>query len=103
MPNQLRSVADRAEQEDQVTVRVIPFDSGEYPGGLFGTFTLMEFGEGLPDALFLDSDRGAFTMVTAGDPQVASYKDNFETILQSALSAEKSVELIRHLADEMST
>jgi transcriptional regulator with XRE-family HTH domain len=102
MPDQLRSLADRAERENQVTVRVIPFDAGEYPGGLFGTFTLMEFSEGLPDALFLDSDRGAFTMITADDPQVASYKENFETIIRSALSAEKSVALIRHVADEMS-
>ena len=42
MPNQLRSIAERAEQDDLVTVRVIPFQSGAHPG-LFDSFTLLEF------------------------------------------------------------
>jgi transcriptional regulator with XRE-family HTH domain len=103
MPNQLRSAADRAERDEVVTLRIVPFDAGAYPGGLFGTFTLMEFEEGLSDVLFLDSDRGAFTMVTGDDPQVASYRDIFESILQSAMSAEESIDLIRRVADEMSS
>ena len=32
MPDQLRFAADRAEQADLVTVRVIPFDAGAHPG-----------------------------------------------------------------------
>ena len=32
MPNQLRFVADRAEQDDLVTVRVLPFEAGAHPG-----------------------------------------------------------------------
>ena len=62
MPNQLRFVADRAEQDDLVTVRVLPFEAGAHPG--LDPFTLLQFDAGLPDTLFLDADRGAFTMIT---------------------------------------
>jgi hypothetical protein len=106
MPRQLRDVANRAERDDLVTVRVIPFEAGAYSGGLFGTFTLLELEEGLEeglsDVLFLDADRGAFTMITGGDLQMAKYKEEFEDLLQDALSAEESIELIRNVADQMS-
>ena len=29
MPNQLRSIADRAESDDRITVGIIPFEAGE--------------------------------------------------------------------------
>ena len=45
MPDQLGSIARRAEQDTLVTVRVIPFDAGAHPG-LFGPFTLLGFGGG---------------------------------------------------------
>ena len=34
MPNQLREIADKAEQDDLVTVRVIPFEAGAHRGTL---------------------------------------------------------------------
>src|SRR5260370_13492225 len=40
MPRQLRSIADRVEQDELITVRVIPFSSGAHPG-LPGPFTLL--------------------------------------------------------------
>ena len=72
MPNQLRFVADRAEQDDLVTVRVLPFEAGAHPG--LKPFTLLQFDARLPDTLFLDADRGAFTMITGDDPQVAEFR-----------------------------
>lgn len=102
MPNQLSDLADRAERDDLITIRVIPFEAGAYPGGVFGTFTLMEFEEGLSDILFLDADRGAFTMISGDDARVAHYMDNFENLLQEALSAPESVQLIRRVATSMS-
>lgn len=102
MPDQLHSIADQAERDDDLTVRVVPFEAGAYAGGIFGTFTLMQFDGGLADILYLDSDRGAFTSITGDDPQVGSYKIIFENILQSAMPAEESVRLIRRVAAEMS-
>jgi transcriptional regulator with XRE-family HTH domain len=100
MPDQLRSIADRAEQDHLVTVRVIPFQTGAHPG-LIDSFTLLEFEAGLPDILFFDVNRAAF-MVTGGDPEVAEYAEHFEELLEDALSAEASIKLMRAVADDMS-
>jgi hypothetical protein len=100
MPDQLRSVADRAERDALVTVRVIPFEAGAHPG--LESFTLLEFEGGLPDALFLDIDRAAITMVAASDTQFARYARDFEDLLEDALPADRSIELIRNVAEEMS-
>jgi transcriptional regulator with XRE-family HTH domain len=102
MPEQLRIVADEAERDDLVTVRVIPFKAGAHRG-LYGPFTLLEFDGGLPDVLYIDAGRGEFaSMVMGDDPRVAEYRDDFELLLEDALSAEKSVELIRSVAEDMS-
>jgi transcriptional regulator with XRE-family HTH domain len=100
MPNQLRSIADRAERDDLVTVRVIPFEAGAHPG-LIDPFTLLEFEAGLPDILFFDANRSAL-MVSGDDPDVAKYAEHFEELLEYALSAEESIKRIRNVADEMS-
>jgi hypothetical protein len=42
------------------------------------------------------------SMVVGDEPQVAEYRDDFEVLLEDALSTEKSVELIRRVADEIS-
>jgi transcriptional regulator with XRE-family HTH domain len=101
MPNQLRHVADRAEQDHLVTVRVVPFSAGAHPG-LIAPFTVLEFEAGLPDILFLDADQPDSTMVVGGDPRVAEHAENFETLLELALPAGESIKLIRYAADEMS-
>ncbi len=102
MPNQLREIADKAEQDDLVTVRVIPFAAGAHRG-LYGPFTLLEFNGGLPDLLYVDAGRGEFaSMVHGDDPRVADYRDDFELLLEEALSAEKSIDLFRSVAEEMS-
>jgi transcriptional regulator with XRE-family HTH domain len=100
MPNQLRSIADRAERDHLITVRVIPFEAGAHPG-LIDSFTLLEFEAGLPDILFFDANRSAL-MVSGDDPDVAKYAEHFEELLEDALSAEESIKLMRNVADEMS-
>jgi transcriptional regulator with XRE-family HTH domain len=101
MPNQLRSIADRAERDHLITVRVIPFEAGAHPG-LIDPFTLLEFEAGLPDILFFDANRSAL-MVSGDDPDVAKYAEHFEELLEDALSAEESIELMRKVADSMSS
>jgi transcriptional regulator with XRE-family HTH domain len=102
MPAQLRQIADNAEQDDLVTVRVIPFEAGAHRG-LSGPFTLLEFEGGLPDLLYIDAGRGEFaSMVHGDDPRVVEYRDDFELLLEDALAADKSIELIRAAAEEMS-
>ena len=102
MPAQLRSIADKAEQDELVTIRVIPFDAGAHRG-LYGPFTLLEFDGGLPDVLYIDAGRGEFaSMVMGNDERAVEYRDDFELLLGDALPADKSVSLIRSVAEEMS-
>jgi transcriptional regulator with XRE-family HTH domain len=97
MPNQLRSIADRAEGDHLVTVRVIPFETGAHPG-LIDPFTLFEFEAGLSDVLVLDANRAA-VMISGDDPEVAKCAEDFEELLEDALSAEESIKLMRTVAD----
>lgn len=101
MPTQLRHMADKAERDGLVTIRVIQFGTGAHPG-LFGPFTLLEFNEGsLPDVLYLDAGRGDFDVISGNDPRVAAYADDFEVLVEDALPAGKSIEFIRSVAEEM--
>jgi transcriptional regulator with XRE-family HTH domain len=100
MPNQLRTIADRAEQDNLVTVRVIPFEAGAHLG-IIDSFTLLEFEAGLPDVLFLDANRSA-VMISGDDPRVARAAEDFEELLEDALSAEESIKLMRSAAAHMS-
>jgi transcriptional regulator with XRE-family HTH domain len=102
MPNQLSYLADKAENDDLITVRVIPFAAGAHRG-LSGPFTLLEFDGGLADILYIDAGRAAFaTMVSGGEPQVAEFRDDFETLLEDALPADKSIKVMRDIAEELS-
>jgi transcriptional regulator with XRE-family HTH domain len=99
-PNQLRHIADRAQREESLTVRVLPFTAGAHPG-LSGPFTLLEFDGAMPDLLYIDAGRD-MTLITGSDPRIAEYADDFETLVENALSADESIELIRQAAEEMS-
>jgi transcriptional regulator with XRE-family HTH domain len=100
MPAQLRHIAERAEREESVTVRVIPFKAGAHPG-LSGPFTLLEFDGAMPDLLYLDAGRDQ-SLVTGSDPRIGEYADDFEVLLENSLSAAESIELILRVAEEMS-
>ena len=101
MPNQLRSIADKAEGDDLVTLRVIPFAAGAHRG-LLGAFTLLEFDGGLPDVLYVDAGRGELTSMVQGGGVVTDYRDDFEALLADALPADRSIDLLRNVAEEMS-
>jgi len=102
MPAQLRVIADKAEQDDLVTFRVIPFTAGAHRG-MYGPFTLLEFDGGLSDVLYIDTGPGeSASLIMGDDPQVSEYRDSFELLLEDALPADKSIELIRSVAEEMS-
>lgn len=102
MPKQLRYIADRAEDSsERVTFRVIPFGAGAH-AGLPGPFTLLEFDGGLTDILYLDAGRTAIVMVGGEDLRIPEYADVFESVVEQALPADESVELLRKVADEMS-
>lgn len=100
MPNQLRHIADSADADDNLTVRVIPFNAGAHLG-LQGPFTLLEFDGGLSDVLYLEGRPGASMMVTGDDERIAEYRDSFESLLEQALPADRSIALIRQAAEDL--
>jgi transcriptional regulator with XRE-family HTH domain len=103
MPDQLRSLADRAERDRLVTVRVLPFEAGAHPGLGLDPFTLLGFEGELPDVLYFDPGwERAMDLITGGTPEVAEAARVFDRLLEDALSADRSIELIRRVAQEMS-
>jgi transcriptional regulator with XRE-family HTH domain len=100
MPNQLRHIADRAQGDDLIAVRVIPFKAGAHRG-LSGPFTLLEFDGAMTDLLYLDNGRNT-TLITGNDPRIGEYADDFETLLEGALSDDESIDFIREVAEVMS-
>lgn len=101
MPGQLRQIAARAQSDERVTVRVVPFRAGAHAGHT-GPFTLLEFDGGLSDILYLDTGRDQISMISGDDQKVGEYADAFEKLLGVALSASDSAELILRVAEEMS-
>ena len=100
MPNQLLHVAELAEHNEYIDVRIIPFKTGAH-AALSGPFTLLEFTGGLPDILYLDAGREAIVM-TPSNREVAVYADSFASLLGDAISAADSIAFLRNTAEEMS-
>ncbi len=100
MPAQLLHIAERAQAEELITVRVIPFSVGAHPG-LSGPFTLLEFDGSMPDILYLDAGR-ELALITGTDSRIGMYADDFEILMESALSADGSIEFLRDAAEAMS-
>jgi transcriptional regulator with XRE-family HTH domain len=100
MPQQLLHIAERAQAEEQLTVRVVPFTAGAHRG-LSGPFTLLEFDGPMPDLLYLEAGREN-ALIARNDPRIPEYADDFEVLLESALSAADSIEFIKEAAEAMS-
>ena len=99
MPNQLLRIAERAEDDEFIDIRVIPFKTGTH-AGLSGPFTLLEFDGGLPDILYLDAGRETIAM-KKDDPEVSEYAASFALLLGDALSAQESIAFLREAAEDM--
>ena len=100
MPAQLTHIADIAENDDLVTVRVIPFSAGAHLG-MEGPFSLLEFDGDLGDVLYLEGRSGASIMITGEDDKIIEYRDTFELLLEQALPAGESIALIRQVAEDL--
>ncbi|TYK46916.1 helix-turn-helix domain-containing protein [Actinomadura decatromicini] len=100
MPNQLNHIADVAERDDLVTVRIIPFAVGAHPG-LDGPFSLLEFDGDLDDVLYLEGRPGASVMLSGDDEAIPEYRDAFEELRETALSADESITLLRQAAEDL--
>jgi transcriptional regulator with XRE-family HTH domain len=100
MPAQLNHLADAAESDDLLTVRVIPFSTGAHLG-MEGPFSILEFDGDLDDVLYLEGRSGASVMVSGEDDKVIEYRDTFELLLEQALPADQSIALMRQAAEDL--
>jgi transcriptional regulator with XRE-family HTH domain len=100
MPNQLRHIAETVEDNERITIRVIPFSKGAHLG-MYGPFTVLEFDGALPDVLFLEGGRTPSVTSVGDDTRIAEYRDAFETLLDEALTESESLDLIRAVAEEL--
>lgn len=100
MPAQLNHVADAAESDDLLTVRVVPFSTGAHLG-MEGPFSILEFDGDLDDVLYLEGRSGASVMISGEDDTVIEYRDTFELLLEQALPADQSIALMRQAAEDL--
>lgn len=101
MPDQLRSIADKATRDKHTSVRLVPFYAGALPPGLAGPFTLLEFDGDVPARVYLDPGRGELANTDTNEETVSEYASSFASLLELALSESDSIEFLRRAAGEM--
>lgn len=100
MPKQLSRVIEAA-QRPNITVEIIPFEMGAH-FGMKGPFTLLEFDVDLGEVLYLENARGGDLTITGRDATVAEYREAFEGLRRWTYDADRSLELLKEAADQMS-
>jgi hypothetical protein len=98
MRAQLEHLADLASLRPNITIQIVPFSTGLYPGQS-GTFMLMDFDThaGEPGLAHIEPGfTGSVYVEERGD--VYAYSRLFQRLTEVALSAEDSLELIRETA-----
>lgn len=102
MPEQLRQVAELADGNDLITVRIVPFSAGAY-AGMEGPFVHLEFEGGPPELLYVEapSARQGQSTITTDEMTVSDYRAAFESILEEALPSGESIALLREAADQL--
>lgn len=87
-------------QRDNVTIRVVPFSRGAYPG-MRGPFLLLEFPQGdMEDMLYLEHYRGD-VVSPSGSDEVAAAGVTFYQLEEIAESQERSVERFEKIIEGM--
>jgi transcriptional regulator with XRE-family HTH domain len=99
MPAQLRFVIEAAERSN-TTIEIIPFEAGAH-FGMKGPFTLLEFDVDLGEILYLENARGSLTFM-GRDATVAEYREAFEGLRKWTYDADRSLELLHQVLDQMS-
>ncbi len=100
MPAQLRFIVDRAAQDKNTTIRLVPFDAGALPV-LSGPFTLLEFAGNVPDRVYRDPGQGELANTQTDEETVSEYARDFANLLDLALTEDESIEFIRKVAEDM--
>lgn len=99
MQEQLESLADLAETLPNVTVQVLPFDAGAH-AALGYSFSYMTFADVPGSIAYSEGPTSATYMDKQSD--LSRHEEIFQRLVAAAERPEKSVELIRNIAEEYS-
>ena len=99
MARQIRWLLELADRP-YVTIEVVPFSEGAYPG-LRGPFVVLEFPDAADDdVVYLESPRG--DLIRREEPeQVLPYRETFEQLRDTSLGPEKTKTFLADIASEM--
>jgi transcriptional regulator with XRE-family HTH domain len=98
MRTQLESLTSDAERPN-VMLQLVPFTAGSHPG-LDGSFVILTFEPGVdPDIAYIEGPGGDLYLEAEGE--VAQRRLAFNRLVDMALSPEKSVTLIKRIAEEI--
>ncbi len=99
MTRQIRWLLELADRP-YVTIEVVPFTEGAYPG-LRGPFVVLEFPDAADDdVLYLESPRGDLIRREESE-QVLPYRETFEQLRDSSLGPGKTKTFLADIASEM--
>ncbi|MBY8857522.1 helix-turn-helix domain-containing protein [Nocardia sp. CA2R105] len=89
-----------------VSVRLVPVDSGIYRGTEIGPFIILEFGapqdrEPDPSVVYLETGAGAGNLYLQKPDQVARYRQSWNDIVRASLSTAKTRAYLSKIAKEL--
>ncbi|MBA9008006.1 helix-turn-helix domain-containing protein [Thermomonospora cellulosilytica] len=100
MRGQLERLVELAKLRN-VTLQVLPFESGAHPG-MHGAFKLMRFpADGNPDKVYMELEVGG--LYTQKTHEVERYSLIFDHLRARALGPEQTIKLIRQVAAELNS
>lgn len=101
MRAQLDHISDLARTRDNVTVQVVPFEAGLYPGQS-GTFVIMEFDDRGNEPGLVHAEPGfAGSLYVEARSEIYLYSRVFQRLVETALSPEESVDLMLSVSHEL--
>lgn len=100
MPAQLRHMVSMATENENISIRVIPFHAGSHVGMVRGAFTLLEFENGLGSLVHLENG-DIHETITGEDPRISDVQADFQLLLEEALGAAESLSFITRAAVRM--
>jgi hypothetical protein len=99
MREQLLSLADRAETIPNVTVQVLPFDAGAHQS-MGESFLVLSF-EDIPGSIVYSEGPTSATYLDK-ELDLRRHEDIFQRLVAASERPEKSIDMIRTIAEEYS-
>lgn len=98
MARQMRSLLDDV-RYDTIEIRILPTNAG-YHGGLVGSYTLLEFGDGSPETTLGHVELLQTSLIFRDPAEIAEYQQLTRSLCELSLSADDSAAFIEMIERE---